>query len=344
LLITLVAGGIGWACGGDSDSEVDSPGTGARGGIGGGAAAGGGGTAGNGGTAGKSGSGGSSASGGGGAAAAAGSGGSGGAASCPTRTSWVDAVHFTLEVTWPGTTAGESGSGRVHVWSRVEFAASGNDLQIGLHACGSVLPQIDLTVAGRLVTGGERVLIVVPDRVWDAASVPTTPTTGAQSGSDVGSSVGFSYTSLLGVTLSDPMAAWPSSGTDLTTFDLDDDMLLGYTAEPRNGDGYVLPPTGIGIAGSAPSADRVYLVSRQSMTLDGTRTACDAHSGSATVSAFDNHVVGCHIEGGSECSAGQTDFVDQNRTQYVVTSATYEARTVAAGASCSDVRAALPAE
>jgi hypothetical protein len=201
-----------------------------------------------------------------------------------------------------------------------------------------------LTPAGRLVTGGERVLIVIPDRVWDAASVPTTSATGMQSGWDVGSSVGFTYTSLLGVTLSDPMAAWPSSGADLETFDLDDDGPAGYTAEPRNGDGYVLPPTGIGIAGSAPSADRVYLVSRQSMTLAGTRTACDAHSGSADVHAFDNHVVGCHIEGGDECSDGQSDFVDQNRMQYMVTSATYEAVTVAAGASCADVRAALPAE
>jgi hypothetical protein len=104
----------------------------------------------------------------------------------------------------------------------------------------------------------------------------------------------------------------------------------------------VLPPTAVGLAGSAPSADKVYLIPRQAMTLTGTRTACDAHSGTADVSAFDNHVVGCHISGEAECTADQTDFVDQNRMRYMVSSATYEAKTVAADASCADVRAALP--
>jgi hypothetical protein len=62
------------------------------------------------------------------------------------------------------------------------------------------------------------------------------------------------------------------------------------------------------------------------------------------VTAFDNHVVGCHIEGGAECSADQADFVDQNRMRYMVTSATYEAKVVPDDASCGDVRAALPAQ
>ena len=54
--------------------------------------------------------------------------------------------------------------------------------------------------------------------------------------------------------------------------------------------------------------------------------------------------MGCHIEGGSACNADQTDFVDQNRMRYMVTSATYEAKVVADDASCADVRAALPAK
>jgi hypothetical protein len=130
----------------------------------------------------------------------------------------------------------------------------------------------------------------------------------------------------------------------MSAVDLEGDGPKGYTAAPRDGDGFVLPPTAVGLVGSAPSADKVYLVSRQAMTLKGKRTACDAHSGMAEVTAFDNHVVGCHIKGKAECTENQSDFVDKNRMRYMVTSATYEAKTVATDASCADVRAALPSE
>jgi hypothetical protein len=60
------------------------------------------------------------------------------------------------------------------------------------------------------------------------------------------------------------------------------------------------------------------------------------------VSFFDSHVVGCHVVGASDCNASQTDFVDQSRTLYTITSATFSAKEVPAGASCADARAALP--
>jgi hypothetical protein len=261
---------------------------------------------------------------------------------CEAKTTWTEALHYMLDVTWPGTTAGEKGTGKIDIWSRVQFEATGKELEVGLHACGSVLPETKLTVAGKIATGGEKVLIEVEGSVWDAPSIPITKASGKQSGFELGSSVEFSYVSLLGVTLADPKATWPDSGDELTTVDLEEDGWPGYTATPRNGGGYVLPPTAVGLAGSAPSADKVYLVSRQAMTLKGKRTACDAHSGTATVAAFDNHVVGCHIEGGDECKPAQSDFVDQNRMRYAVSSATYEAKVVADDATCAEVRAALP--
>jgi hypothetical protein len=260
----------------------------------------------------------------------------------PANGSWTEAVHYTLDVTWPSTTAGEKGTGKINIWSRVTYTATGKALAVGLHACGSVLPETKLTVAGKIATGGDKVLIEVPPAVWDAPSIPITMAEGTHSGFDVGSDFEFSYVSILGATLADPMAAWPAEGADITAVDLEGDGSDGYTATPRNGGGFVLPPTAVGLAGSAPSADKVYLVSRQAMTLKGKRTACDAHSGTATVTAFDNHVVGCHIEGGAECSANQADFVDQNRMRYMVTSAVYEAKVVPDDASCADVRAALP--
>jgi hypothetical protein len=69
-------------------------------------------------------------------------------------------------------------------------------------------------------------------------------------------------------------------------------------------------------------------------------------SGMATVKYFDNHVVGCHINGASTCTTGmantQADFLDQNRTIYTPGMATFVAKALPDGAGCSDVTIALP--
>lgn len=343
LLIAATAGVLVTSCGGGSDSEVASGGQPSSGGTANTAGA----NSSSGSSKGGSGSSGSGAMTEAGSTSTTPEGGSDGAGpgpgeDCEARESWTEAVHYVLDVTWPGTTAGEKGSGKIGIWSRASFTAKGDDLEVGLHACGSLLPETKLTVAGQFATGGQKVLIEVPEEVWDAPSIPITMGTGKQSGFAVGSDVEFSYVSVLGATLADPMAAWPESGADMTAVDVEGDGSKGYTAAPRDGGGFVLPPTAVGLAGSAPSADKVYLVSRQAMNLKGKRTACDAHSGTAEVTAFDNHVVGCHIKGAAECSANQSDFVDENRMRYMVTSATYEAKTVANDASCADIRAALP--
>ena len=344
LLVAATAGTLAIACGGGSDSEVAAGGTSSGGSStsqSGSGSSSGGKSSGSSGSSSQPDAGSSSVPQGGGGNEQGGGGNEPGG-DCEARSSWTDALHYTLQVTWPSTTAGDSGKGAIHIWSRVQFTANGNDLDVGLHACGSVLPETNLTLAGRLATGGEKVLIEVPGEVWDAPSIPVTMASGTQSGTGVGSEVKFTYVSLLGVTMADPMAAWPDSGADMDAFDLEKDGPKGYTAAPRKGGGYVLPPTAVGLGGSAPSADKVYLVSRQAMTLTGKRTACDAYSGTAAITAFDNHVVGCHISGAADCTAGQTDFVDQNRMRYMVSSATYEAKTVAEDATCAEVRAALP--
>lgn len=343
LLLLAASASIGAAaCGGGSDSEVAAGGSSS-----GGSSSNAGTTSGAGKTSNEAGStntGATTGDAGGPAGSEAGSPGMEPGGACEARQSWTEALHYTLQVTWPSTTAGESGEGTINIWSRVELTANGDALEVGLHACGSVLPETNLTALGQFATGGEKVLIEVPEAVWDAPSIPTTMASGTHSGFDKGADFEFSYVSLLGVTMDDPMGAWPESGADLEVFDLEEDGPNGYTAKPRSGDGYVLPPTAVGVVGSAPSADEVYLVSRQAMTLTGKRTSCDAHSGTAMVTAFDNHVVGCHIKDGNVCNATQADFVDQNRMRYMVTSATYEAKVVPDDASCGDVRAALPAQ
>ena len=263
--------------------------------------------------------------------------------SCPELTAWTEAIHYVLEVTWPQTTAGAGGEGVVELWSSAVYTAAGNDLSVALSACGSVLPAAPLSAVGQLVAGGETVLIQFPDSVWDNLTVPPTLAIGTQSGHGIGSSVKYAFNDILGVILDDPTGPWPAAGFGLATEDVDADGNPGYTAIPWTDAGdTVLPPTQITEGGQAPAADRVYVVSRQGIAIDGTRTACDAHSGGADVSFFDNHVVGCRLETGDECDELQTDFVDQSRMMYEVTGAKYEAQQVDDGASCSDIRAAVP--
>jgi hypothetical protein len=288
-----------------------------------------------------------SASTGGSAAGSAGSnkGGAAGSAgddACEVRQRWTEAIHYELEVTWPTNIATVAGSGRVHLWSRADVTASGNELQLALHVCGAILPEASLSAAGKLATGGgEKLLIEVPDSIWDAPGIPVVMAKGTHAGFTVGSDIGHSSLLLLGATLSDPMGSWPESGAETQAVDVEADGALGYTTAPRNSGGYVLPPVAIGL-GSGPAAEKVYLVSRHGMNPIGKWTSCDAHSGMIDVSAFDTHVVGCRVEGGSECSAAQAAFVDDNRMLYTVASATYAAKVIPEGSSCADVRAVLP--
>jgi hypothetical protein len=262
---------------------------------------------------------------------------------CPELTSWTEAIHYSLDVTWPQTTAGAGGDGVVELWSSAVYTLTGNDLSVELLACGSVLPDAPLSIVGQLVAGGSTVLIEFPDRVWDNLTVPPTMAAGAQSGNGIGSSIQYAFNDVLGVTLKDPRGPWPAAAAGLTTEDVDADGNPGYTGVPRtDGEETVLPPTQITVDGMAPAANLTYIVSRQAMAIDGTRTACDTHSGSVDVSFFDNHVVGCRLETGEECDELQTDFVDQSRMVYSVTSARYEAKQVEDGASCADIRAAVP--
>jgi hypothetical protein len=217
--------------------------------------------------------------------------------------------------------------------------------------CGTTLPPITLNGAGQLVTGGSKVQITLPDSVWTAPSTPKFDIQGMAGGWDPGAAISFNpVLAPIGVTLSNPTAPWPSSSWTFpsgTPFpDADGDGKPGITAVPLSGNGYVLPPTGLGAFGSAPTADKLYIVSRNELSLGGTRTSCSDASGMANVTYFDNHVVGCHILNGSECSTGmantQADFVDQSRTVYAVSGATFVTKQIAATATCADVLSALP--
>jgi hypothetical protein len=259
-------------------------------------------------------------------------------------------VHEILEVTWPGTTASNAGSGKVHIWNRTQLTASGTELSGSTWACGSVLPEFSLSGGAEIVTGkfGGKVLPEFPASVWDAAQMPTFVSHGTISGWDPGSTINFDPTvGLVGVTATNPGAAWPDkydglSGDGFAVPDQDGDGAPAITAIPKNDGAYTRPPTGLGLFGSAPTVDKLYIASRTVIALTGSFSTCTEQSGTANVTAFDSHVVGCHVNGGDNCQPGQIDFVDQGRTKYTVTGATFASKKVADDAKCADIRAALP--
>jgi hypothetical protein len=264
-------------------------------------------------------------------------------------------TNISLAVTWPGTNSAMAGSGTVHIWLLSDFTANGNSFTGPTRTCGTTLPAVTLTGLGQIAAGGKNVQIQLGSSVWSAMSMPTYNSSGTQTGWMPSDTITVSPTvALIGLALpsgTDPTSfAWPGSSWSFpsgTTFpDHDGDGNPGITATPASGNGFVDPPTAVGLGGSAPSADQIYVTTRSEISLSGKWDSCSAQSGTATVTHFDNHVVGCHIKGGSTCTTGaantQADFLDQNRTIYMPGSATFVAKTLAAGAKCADVLSALP--
>jgi hypothetical protein len=257
---------------------------------------------------------------------------------CTHNADATQAVHIVMKVTWPGTIGTEAGSGNVNVWTRSKFKIdASNAITATNAACGSLIPDIQTTP----IAGGGKVQAEFPPTVWSAPSMPSFPATGTQSGWEVGSTVTIKASPvLLGLTMTDPNGPWPALGA-VTGADSDGDGHNGILAVPKTSAGYSQPPTSLL---RTNSADKLYIASRITVTTNGTRTACDAQSGPATVANFDNHIIGCHIQGGGECANADYTFIDNNRTVYTVTSATFESKIVSDTATCDDVRAALPAK
>jgi hypothetical protein len=139
--------------------------------------------------------------------------------------------------------------------------------------------------------------------------------------------------------MGNPSGTWPAVGS-IMGVDHDSDGKLGLTAIPKTTDGYDTIPVGLA---KTPRADKLYLAIRNIMTLTATVNGCpNTYTGTANVTKFDNHVIGCHIAGGSECTTKQRDFVDENTTVYTIVSAAFKSARIDDDATCAEVRAAVP--
>lgn len=274
----------------------------------------------------------------GGKAGAGGTTGSSGA--CPAATNVTMAVHTIVDVTWPATLGASGGSGKFHIWSmdKLTVDSDGTTISGKTFPCGSTVPEISLTS----IVGGGKVEIDVPMSFWDIQPALEFAVSGAASEWAPGGTITQSgEPALVGLTMTDPNASWPASYTSVQPVDVDKDGKSALTAVPRSGSGYVNPPLSV-IGAMGPRADRVDVVNRTAIDISGSFTSCTEHSGKATAKYLDNHVVGCHVTGSSECNASQVKFLDDNRTAYVIKDGSYVAKMVSDNATCTDVRAALP--
>lgn len=347
-LVALAALG---ACGGEDPGEA----TGVGGGSAGSGASAGAGATGSGGS-GATGSGGSGATGTGGAGGegAIGSGGVGSGGTpggCDNNAKSATSGNLIVaQVSWPAKTGIEAGSGTMYIWTKsvLQFAepdSSTGEIEATGEAqpCGSIIPELTKTA----IAGGGKVQTVIPNETWDKPGMPKIPAKGKLSGFDVGATVSMDpIVSLVGLTMTDPQGPWPSSAKAINAVDHDGDGQPGILAKPRTDPPFSAPPTSLfeALNANGKRATEVYVVTRTMIQLGGVRDTCTSAKGNATVYMFDNHVVGCRRNDGKICTQGESDFIDQNQPKFTVQNATYEMVQLPEGATCADVRAALPAK
>lgn len=250
---------------------------------------------------------------------------------CPTE--FTTATKIVMDVSWPESLALVGGKGKVYVWTKSSFSGTGDKTMIESKPCGTTLPEMQT----QAIAGGTKILPEIPDATWDAPGMPKIMGTAKQAGKTMTIEPGVA---LIGLKMNDPMGPWPEASA-IMGLDHDGDGAVGITAVPRTSDGFQAPPTSIA---QTVRTDKLYLAIRNTMTLSAQVEGCPSmYSGMANVTAFDNHVIGCHIQGGADCSATDGQFVDDNSPVYKVESATFTAKVVPSTATCADVRAALPA-
>jgi hypothetical protein len=261
-------------------------------------------------------------------------------AACPPQTHEVIGIKVALEANWsstPGTVGCEVASGcngTISVWLMSQFDVSGQMVTGTTTTCGNQTPVLTLSQLGSeaagVQSGAAHLDVEFPSSVWAAVAMnpmkPPVPSTGVLGGWNLGSSLKIDPTfASFGLAPSSPLntasATWPASESGIPSTDItddDDDGHPGITATPSSTDGNILPPTGLSTSPPyAPLADALYLALRSEISFYGRATSCTEFSGTASAPLFNNHVIGCHLQGGGDCVQTQWDFVDQMSTVYV---------------------------
>jgi hypothetical protein len=259
------------------------------------------------------------------------------ATSCSVGGTW--AAKLGVALTWPSSLTLATGSGQLTIYALFTGTETGNTVNATLLPCGITVPDF----SGSSLAGSELYGLTFPTTLFDhsPAFLPTTAATVTLGGTTPGSSVTVPPMAfLIGLSLASPTTtAWPTTPETVTSVDMDQDTKPGVTTPYKTGGTYSNVP--LNLAKSART-DKAYLAARVVTSISATLASCSSISGTATVTNFDTHIIGCEVAGGTtDCTATQSDFTDSNRPGYVAGAATISLVKLAAGATCATVRGAL---
>jgi hypothetical protein len=258
--------------------------------------------------------------------------------SCDLSGTW--AAKVSLQLTWSSSLALAAGSGTMGFWAIVKGAQSGTTIPVTMVPCEITIPDFQSSPAG----GNEQYGLTFPNSLFDhvPAYLPTTSATVSLGGTSPGSTYSVPAVAfLIGLSMTNPTTdAWPSTPEMVTQVDMDQDMKFGVTAPYKSGAPDVLVPVNLS---KSARADEAYLASRLVASFSGTIGAgCTSVSGTATVTHFDTHLIGCELSGGAgDCTQTDSDFTDSNKPSYATGSATVSLVKIIDAGTCADVRSAL---
>jgi hypothetical protein len=256
---------------------------------------------------------------------------------CDLSGTW--AAKLSVQLSWASSLTLAAGSGTLQFWVIVKGMQNGNSVPVTMVPCEIAVPDFESSA----VAGNEPYGVTFSNTLFDHTPqfLPTTSATVTLGGSSPGSTYTMpTIAFLLGASMTNPTTdPWPATPAAVTEVDMDQDGHVGVTQPYKTGGSYDLVPLDIM---KSQRADENYLAARLVASFTGTLSSCTNMAGSANVTNFDTHIIGCDISGDAgACSTTQSNFVDSNRPAYTVTSASISLVKVASTAVCSDVRAAL---
>lgn len=265
---------------------------------------------------------------------------SGGACSATCDVSGTYSVKLTIPVTWRATQYIKAGSGETSVWGRLQLAQSGTSLRATFTECGSYGPRVASSSLS-----GEYYRLTFPNQVFDTPTAympPVTTTSGTLSSTTPNASFSFAPAALLmGATLADPINdPWPTSASQLSELDMDEDGKPAVTGIYANSDGELYPP--VSARNTDRRADETYGATRYVFSLDGTLAGCAPAAGTANVTHANLRIFGCIRTTTAVCTSTEADVLDSNVPAWEAGTASYTLVRMAEVGTCADVRAASP--
>jgi hypothetical protein len=242
--------------------------------------------------------------------------------------------RITMDVTWPETLGLMGGTGKAYFWYKVTLQQSGGTITTEQRYCGGQLP----VYMGSALANNIKVFQQAPQASFDNMTMPRVAGTASKVSSMLKLEPGAM---LIGITLTDPQAAWPASASaaGVKLVDAEADGKPGLTLVMKSDGGFTGSPTSVL---QTERVDQNYAAYRLTYTASAADPSCaDTLEGSAEVLAFDQMILGCHVSGRGDCTADEATFIDDNRPKFQRGKATWMAKVIADDATCAQAREAL---